>query len=187
MGDEAIVALYWARSEEAIRFSEQKYGGYCGRIAGNILMNREDSEECVSDTWLRAWNAIPPQRPEFLRAFFGRITRNLALNLLEKRHAEKRGGAAGQYAEALDELAEIIADERPVDAEERIVLHQVMERFLAELKAEDRKIFVRRYWYFSAVREIAEQFGVGESKVKMTLLRARERLRAMLTEEGIVL
>ena len=104
MEDAEIIELYFRRSEEAIAESDRKYGAYCSSIAWRILKSREDSEECVSDTWLRAWGAMPPARPRFLRAFFGKITRNLSLGRYERDHAAKRGG--GEVSIALDELGE---------------------------------------------------------------------------------
>lgn len=187
MQDSEIIRLYWARREEAIQESQLKYGAYCRTIAERILQNREDTEECVSDTWLHAWGAMPPQRPTILRAFFGRITRNLALNVFEHIHAEKRGGARAQMTLALSELSELIADGSPADAEERMVFHDTLQRFLSELRKEERVMFLQRYWYFCPVKEIAAELGCGQSRVKMSLLRMRGRLREMLEEEGIVL
>ena len=198
MQDEQIIDLYWKRSEEAIRETEIKYGKYCGTIAWNILYSAEDAEECVNDTWMNAWNAMPPHRPGFLKAFLGKITRNLALNLYEKKHAEKRGG--GETALALDELAECVGGvpggkgtagisgsvwDSEGSTEEGMVLTACLNRFLQGMKAEDRKIFVQRYWYMYSVKEIAGNLGLGESKVKMTLLRQREKLKKVLEEEGI--
>ena len=169
--DEQIIDLYWARSERAIEESGVKYGAYCRTIAWNVLYSREDSEECVNDTWMNAWNAMPPQRPSILRAFLGRITRNLALNRYERDHAEKRG--KGETA------AEI--------REEGMLLREVLDRFLEGMKPEERKLFVGRYWYLRPVKELAEAYGFSESKVKMTLLRSREKLKQALLQEGIAI
>lgn len=184
MEDTRIIELFFERSEEALVESERKYGRYCGTIALNILGNREDAEECVSDTWLRAWNAIPPMKPRILKAFLGRITRNLALNVLEKNRAEKRGG--GEGTAVLDELEEWIADSHAeVWSADRYVLTETLNRFLKELPEEKRTIFIRRYWHMDQVKEIAEDLGIGESKVKMTLLRTRNALAEVLRKEGI--
>ena len=184
MDDSRIIELYFERSESAVAESEKKYGRYCGTIAMNILGNREDSEECVSDTWLRAWNAIPPAKPRFLKAFLGKITRNLALNLLEKNRASKRGG--GEGTAVLDELEEGVADSGAATwSADRYVLTETLKRFLKDLPEERRVIFVRRYWYMQPVKEIAEDMGIGESKVKMTLLRTRKALAEELGKEGI--
>ncbi len=184
MQDEQIIELYWNRSQEAITASGQKYGQYCSSIAWRILYNREDTEECVNDTWLHAWNAMPPQRPRILKAFLGRITRNLSLNLYEKRHTQRRGG--GETPACLDELEECIADAGRTDAYvDRSVLTQTLQRFLQELPQQDRILFVQRYWYVLPVKQIAEQAGMGESAVKMKLLRMREKLKAVLAREEV--
>lgn len=185
MCDEEIVELYWSRDENAIRETERKYGAYCKKIAWNILCNHEDSEECANDTWLNAWNAMPPRRPSFLRAFLGKITRNLALHVYEKQRAEKRGGPEGQLPLALEELAECLPAPGAGERETAVVLTELLDRFLRESKPAERKIFVSRYWYFLSVKEIAKAYGMGESKVKMTLLRSRERLKGLLEEEGV--
>jgi len=184
MEDHQIVELYWARSERAIPETADKYGRYCYTIACHILHSREDSEECVNDTYLHAWNAMPPQRPNKLSAFLGRITRNLSLNRWDKYSAEKRG--AGQVFLSLDELQECIpAPDRAEQIVDDIALADILNRFLASLSAENRKIFMRRYWYFSSVKEIAEDYRFSESKVKMSLLRSRARLKLLLEKEGI--
>ena len=175
MDDKQIIALYFARSEEAIGESEKKYGAYCRTIAGNILPIRADVEECVSDTWLRAWGAIPPNRPERLGAFLGRITRNLALDRLRS----NKGTVQEELSECLtlgDPTAGMV---------DRVVLTAALDRFLAGLPQKKRKLFLRRYWYFSTVEELARDFGMSESGVKMTLLRLRRELRAQLKQEGI--
>ncbi|MBR1931205.1 MAG: sigma-70 family RNA polymerase sigma factor [Lachnospiraceae bacterium] len=184
MGDQEIIQLFWNRSENAIVQMTEKYGKYCFTIAWNILYNREDSDECVNDTCLHAWNAMPPQRPDILKAFLGKITRNLALNRYEGYHALKRG--AGQISYCLDELAECIADTSSTESiVEQMVLTECLNNFLATLKAEERSIFVRRYWYVSSVSEIAQDYGYSESKIKMMLLRTRHKLKEALEREGI--
>lgn len=177
MEDKQIIELYFARSEEAIGESAKKYGGYCRIIAGHILPNAADAEECVSDTWLRAWGAIPPNRPERLGAFLGRITRNLALDRLrmEKKHCPIR-----------EELGECVTMGDPTGAMvDRVVLTQVLDRFLAGLPPKRRKLFLRRYWYFATVEELARDFGMSQSNVKMSLLRLRQELKTQLKQEGI--
>jgi len=186
MDDRQIIALYNERSEAALSETAKKYGRYCHTIAYNILRNEEDSEECVNDAWLRAWEAIPPQCPERLSAFLGKITRNLALNRYKHKNREKRGG--GQTVLVLEELAECIPGTNSAEeAANEALLVEVLNRFLEGLPAEKRKIFMRRYWYVSSVKEIAEDFGLSESKVKMTLLRLRSKLKQTLEKEGIVL
>ena len=182
MEDSYIVELYWSRSEQAIAESERKYGKYCYSIAHGILRCREDSEECVNDTWLGAWNAMPPHRPSVLSTFLGKITRRLALHRVEKSTAEKRGG--GTVPLVIEELNECLP--APVEGGvEEIALAEVLDRFLDSLPQMARTMFLQRYWYLRSVREIARELGVGESRVKVTLHRARARLREMLEKEGI--
>ncbi|MDE7326547.1 MAG: sigma-70 family RNA polymerase sigma factor [Lachnospiraceae bacterium] len=183
MEDEKIVALYWERAEEAIAATEEKYGKYCSYIACNILNNREDAKECVNDTWLRAWNAIPPGRPGHLATFLGKITRNLAINRLEKERAKKRGG--GKMEVFLEELSDCLFAGHTGEETADFIIRDAMDRFLSALPAESRKLFVRRYWYFSSIREIAKDYKISESKVKMTLLRTRQELKVFLEKEGI--
>ena len=186
MDDRQIIALYNERSEAALSETEKKYGRYCRTIAYNILNNEEDSEECVNDTWLKAWEAIPPRCPDSLAAFLGKITRNLALNLYKHKNREKRGG--GQTMLVLEELAECVPGaDSTEEAVDEALLAEVLNGFLAELPTEKRKIFMRRYWYLSSVKEIAEEYGLSESKVKMTLLRLRSKLKTVLEKEGILL
>ena len=177
MDDKQIIELYFAQSEAAIGESEKKYGAYCRTIAGHILPNAGDAEECVSDTWLRAWGAIPPNRPERLGAFLGKITRNLALDRLrmEKRRCPIR-----------EELAECLTAGDPTGAmTDRVVLTAALDRFLAGLPPKKRKLFLWRYWYFATVEELTRDFGMSESSVKMTLLRLRRELKEQLKQEGI--
>ena len=184
MEDNQIVDLYWARSEKAISETSNKYGHYCYYIAYNILHSKEDSEECVNDTYLNAWNAMPDQRPNILSAFLGRITRNLSLQRWEKYTAQKRG--AGQVPLALDELQDCIpATDKTDHIIDDLMLADLLNRFLASLTAEKRIIFMRRYWYLCPVAEIASDFAISESKVKMSLLRSRNELKLLLTKEGI--
>lgn len=185
MQDERIIRLYFQRSEDAVKETEKKYGRYCHRIAFNILHSDTDSEECVNDTYLRAWNSIPPTRPAKLSAFLGRITRHLALNRYEKSAAKKRGG--GNVAAVLDELSECIPDaSASQDITQEFIITETLNRFLADLPEQSRIVFVRRYWYLSPIKEIAHDYAMGESKVKMILLRTRNELKQLLEEEGII-
>lgn len=186
MEDEQIIALYFARSERAISKTAEKYGRYCHFIACNILCNDSDAEECVNDTYLQTWRSIPPKRPNRLQTFLGKITRNLALNRYEAQSAQKRGG--GQVPLILDELGECIASASCTESiVDELVIKDVLNSFLERLPAEARKIFVRRYWYMDTVKQIAAAYGLGESKVAVTLFRTRERLRDAFEKEGIVL
>lgn len=186
MDDHEIIELYVKRSEQAISETSKKYGKYCHYIAYNILHDDADAEECVNDTYLRVWNAIPPKHPNRLQTFLGKITRNLSLNKWEKLSAQKRGN--GQISLALDELAECI----PADGDTAIIVENdfircLIERFLDNLSAETRKIFVRRYWYMSSIKEIAKEYGLSENKVAVTLFRTRKKLKIELEKEGIIL
>lgn len=183
MDDAGIVALYWARDEEAIRESAAKYGTYCRAIAERILDSREDAEESVNDTWAGAWNSIPPQKPELLSAYLGKLTRRIALKRLRGRLAGRRGG--GQLALALEELADCVPGgqtaEEALDARE---LGRLIDRFLDGLPETEMRVFVCRYWYLDSLAEIAARFGFSQSKVKSMLYRTREKLRARLQKEG---
>jgi len=182
MEDSRIVELYWSRSESAIRETETAYGPYCGAIAKSILGNDADAEECVNDTYLKAWNAIPPERPVSLGRFLGRIVRNLALDRHRVRQADKRGG--GQYTLALEELSETLAGGESVEERyEAARLTEALNRFLEQLPKEKRILFLARYWYFKSIEEIANNFGLSQSKVKMTLLRTRNELKEYLAKE----
>lgn len=184
MEDSQIIELYWRRSEDAIMETEKKYGKYCHYIAYNILRSREDAKECVNDTYFNTWKVIPPNRPNRLSVFLGKITRNLSLNKYKQIKTKKRGH--GQVALVLDELQECIpARERLEDIVEGIVIEEVINGFLAGLSREARNIFLRRYWFFSSVKEIAADFSISESKVKVSLMRSRNLLKEMLQKEGI--
>jgi len=185
MDDNKIVELYWNRDETAISETKNKYSNYCFTIANNILHNQEDSEEALNDTWLAAWNAMPPHHPLILSTFLGKITRNLSLNKWRKLSAEKRGG--GLVAVSIDELEECIPDERNLrESLEAEIIAESINDFLADLKESERKVFVCRYWYFDSIEEIAKRFGFTQSKVKMMLKRTRDRLKDHLINEGVI-
>lgn len=183
MTDREIIALYWQRSEAAIAATEKVYGRYCHCIAYGILRSKEDSCEVVNDTYLKAWHSIPPQQPNPLKIFLGRIARQLAINRLEQNTAQKRG--SGQYTLALEELTDC-TDGSPLDISEQIALREALEHFLQNLPMQTRQIFLMRYWYFQSIAEISEAFNIGQSKVKMQLLRTREHLKIYLQEEGLL-
>ena len=182
--DEEIVRLYWERSETAIEETAQKYGTYCHTIARNILYSDGEAEECVNDTYWNAWNSMPPHRPKVLRTFLGKLTRNTALNRYESNHAEKRG--KGQVPLVLEELEECLSSGDGLDhLADELALTEVLNQFLEELPAEQRKLFMGRYWYFRSIRELARSSHSTESKVKMSLLRARNALKQRLEQEGL--
>lgn len=186
MEDSEIIGLYWRRAEQAISATEEKYGGYCAAIAGRILGDPEDAKECVNDTWLSAWNSIPPQRPEKLSVYLGRLTRNLSLNRAKARSAQKRGG--GQRELALAELEECVPDPKGVEAaaEER-ELTEALNSFLRAQSLPRRNIFLRRYWYLVPIRELAGEYGMSQSAMTSLLFRMRGQLKRFLEQEGIVL
>lgn len=185
MEDNKIIELYWERSETAITETQNKYGRYCHYIAYNILYSNEDSEECVNDTYLRAWDSMPPHRPERLSAFLGKITRNLALDRYDRSRAQKR---SSNVEVALSELEECIPDVRGgLSVADEIVLRDAINGFLASLPVRTRKVFVRRYWYLSTVKDIACDLDMSESNVKVLLLRTRQRFKSYLEKEGIVI
>ena len=184
MDDLQIIQLFWERSQDALEEVQRKYGQYCFSIANNVLSDASDSEECVNDCLLRAWNSIPPARPDSLRAFLGKIVRNLALDRVNYRNAEKRGG--GQAAMVLDELSECMGGgEEPEKALEASETAQAINRFLEGLEPMRRKVFVRRYWYLDPVADIAEMYGLKTASVKTMLFRLRGELAAHLKKEGI--
>ena len=187
MEDIQIIELYFARKESALSETDTKYGRYCLTVANNILHNAEDSEECKNDTYMKTWRVIPPKKPDNFRAFLGKIARNLALDMYEKLHRKKRD--INSTEAILDELAECIPD--PNSDVEKISedgeLRNSINAFLGTLSEDNRKIFVRRYWYAGSVEEIASDYGFGKSKVKMSLLRTREKLKEYLESEGIAL
>lgn len=185
MEDTKIIQLYWDRNEAAIPATSEKYGAYCTSIARNILKNEEDTEECVNDTYLNAWNAMPPQKPSVLAAFLGRITRNLSFNRYKLLHTEKRGG--GELPLVLEELSDCVSGTESVEQEiDRKELLAEINGFLAGLSKEKRQMFVRRYWHAESVKDIAGRFGVSEGSATMTLGRIRKKLREDLEDKGFV-
>ena len=186
MKDTEILDLYWARDELAITETQKAYGKYCYSIAWNILFSREDSDECVNDTWLRAWNAIPPKRPSRLELFLGTITRNLSLDRWKERHAMKRG--SGEMMLALDELAECVPDARGTEEMvEAAELERLLNEFLRTLPERECNVFLRRYWYVEEYKDIARRYGMKLNTVKTCLFRTRAKLRSYLEEEGVIL
>ena len=186
MEDKEIIELFVKRSENAIQETAKKYGNYCQYIAYGILHNYEDAEECVNDAYYKVWETIPPQCPERFSAYLGKITRNLALKKWEYYNAEKRG--KGQVSVVMEELQECIPTSDEVEkVVDNLHFEQVLNDFLTSLPKEKRMIFMRRYWYFSSIKEIARDFGMGEGKVKMSLLRLRKEFSMFLEKEGICL
>ena len=183
MEDSQIIELYWQKNADAISETSSKYGAYCYTIADNILHSIEDSEECVNDTWLHAWNAMPPQKPNVLRMFLAKITRSLSVNRFNARSAEKRGG--GEINLVLDELADCLAGETNVEAEYEVKeLEQCIRRFVRGPPERDGNVFVRRYFSTEPVAAIAKRYDLTESNVTVILSRTRKKLRLKLAREG---
>lgn len=186
MTDAEMIKLYWDRDQSVIRQTEKQYGGYCYSIANSILMSKEDSEECVNDTWLKAWGAIPPHRPNRLSLFLGKITRNLALNKYKMSRTQKRGGK--EFAIVLDELDACIPASASVErAIADIELEQLINQFLHHLPNRECTIFLLRYFYNRPLANIGKQLSMKENAVKASLFRSREKLKTFLEKEGVSL
>ncbi len=182
MEDKEIVDLYWARSENAIKETENKYGRYCHYIAYQILDNDCDAEEVVNDTYLKVWNTIPPNSPDSLKVYVGMISRQISLDRYDAQNAKKR---KGQFELVLDELAECIpsADGND-DIGESFALREALNKFVWSLPNKTQKIFVRRYWYSSLVSEMADEYGMTENNVNVLLFNTRKKLKKFLSREG---
>lgn len=184
MEDSRIVDLYWKRDADAIAETSAKYGAYCYAIALRLLSDARDAEECVSDTWMGAWNAMPVHRPQYLAAFLGKITRRLACNRFQAQRAAKRGG--GELPLALEELTACVpASPSAAQAVEDAELERLLNRFLHTLPERDCNIFLRRYWYAEPLQQIADRYRLRPGTVKSSLYRSREKLRRYLEKEGI--
>ena len=182
MTDSQIIALFWDRNEDAIRETDRAYGRRLHVLSDRILRNEQDAQESVSDTYLKTWETIPPQRPAYFFAYLAKLCRNFSLARLQWRSAAKR---SAQVVELTREMAECIPDdsqERKLEGEE---LGQLLNEFLDSLSSENRLIFLRRYWYADPVREIAERYQISESKIKTQLHRTRKKLQQFLEGEGI--
>lgn len=184
MDDQQIIQLYWDRHEQAIDETRSKYGHFLYSVAHNILRDDGDSEESVNDTYLGAWNAIPPTRPGHLSSFLAKITRNVSIMKLRAKNSGKRGG--GEVFVSLQELEDCIPAARSFDDElETRQLAELLNTFLWLLPAKERRVFVCRYWGCDSIQTIGRQYGFSQSKVKMMLLRTRNKLRAFLEKEGV--
>ena len=185
MDDNKIIEMFWSRDTDAITAANKKYGGYCFSVANSILRCQEDSEECVNDALLSAWNAIPPQRPANLQMFLAKITRNLSFDRFKARTAQKRGG--GEINLVLDELAECLAGEVDVASEyEYKELGGCICRFVDSLPARDSNVFLRRYFFNDSVAEISARFDLTENHVMVLLSRTRKKLRQYLQKDGLI-
>ena len=185
MDDSQIVALYWQRSEHAIEATAKKYGRYCHAIAYNILANQPDAEECVNDTYLGAWNSIPPHKPAILSAYLAKLTRRISLNRWRDTSRQKRGG--GEVPLALDELADILpGTEDTAAAVEKKELATAIGKFVSTLPQPERDVFISRYFLLVPPEQICGKFGFSPSKTKSMLFRTRNKLRTHLEKEGLL-
>ncbi len=182
MNDHRIIELYQERNESAIQETEKKYGKLCFGISKNILGDILDAEECVNDTYLSVWNAIPPAEPKNLMAFVAKIARNLSLKRLEYMRAQKRSGFEPVE---ISELAEILSDEDCATGYSEEDLGKIINDFLKEEKEDARNVFMRKYWFFDSVEEIAKRYSFSESKVKSMLFHTRNKLKKYLKDKGV--
>lgn len=184
MDDGKIIELFWSRSQEALERTREKYGALCGSLAGRLLRSAEDVEECVNDAYMALWDAIPPARPDHLGAYLSRIVRNLAMTRLDYLTAEKRNREAEVSFEELSECVGGGTD--PAELYQGKALGEAMAAFLRTRDPDSRRYFLRRYYFFDSVKEIARHFGVSESKVKLKLFRTRNALKEYLIKEGFL-
>ena len=181
LSDDEIIALYWARNENAIKHTDDKYRAYLLKIANNILKDMQDSEECLNDTYLAAWNTIPPERPYLLKAYLSAIIRNQSLMVGRKQGRQKR--AVHSQAISLSDLEDVLADTRETD--NTLLLASVMDTFLSELDKEQRFIFIGRYYYGKQIEDIAREMGVSRSKVNKKIAYIKQSLKQALEKEGL--
>ena len=185
MEDSEIVSLYWARSEDALRETERKYGDFCLALAMNILSLREDAEECVNDTWRRAWDSMPEERPARLRPWLGKVVRNLSIDRYRRDRAKKRHVDMELLLSELEDC--VPARETVEETVEAAELGQIISRWLETLREEDRALFVRRYWNGEALKALAEACGIPAPKLAQKMYRLRQGLQAALEREGVSL
>lgn len=182
MNDESIIELFWKRDEQAIIETKLKYGGLCTSLASNMLDSLEDAQECVNDTYLTVWNQIPTDKPNYFSAYLCKIIKNLALKKIEYNSAKKRNCKMSQ---SIDEIGEILSDSNsPEDEYDLKELSAALSRFLRMRKEKNQQIFIRRYWYYSSIEDIAEMFGMTENNVSLVLFRERKALKEFLRKEG---
>ena len=183
MRDEKIIDLYWERNEQAIKHTDEKYGKYLTKIAFNILADTEDSKESVNDTYLAAWNSMPPQRPTALSAYLGKITRQISIDIFRKRNREKRKGS--EYAVSYDEISEVLsAGDMTEEQVQAKLLGEAINRFLSDQPKEVRNLFIGRYYFLDPLKEAARYCGMSEGKAKSILYRTRILLKEYLQKEG---
>ena len=186
MNDEQIVELYWQRDESAVAVTQEKYNAYLLKIAYNILNNHEDSEESVNDTYLAAWNSIPPQKPAVLSTYLGKLTRRISISLFRRKNADKRQG--GEFALSFSEIEDVMEGNMEPEKEmEAQILGELLNKFLRSLKSDERRTFIGRYYYMDPLKEVAAYCGMSEGKAKTMLFRTRVKLKEYLREEGFMI
>lgn len=183
MTDEKIVQMFFERNEDAIGEIDYKYRRYLKYISVNILKDECLADDVIDEVYLKAWSLIPPETPDSLKAYLAKITRSLSINAVEKKMALKRG--AGEYPICLDEIDRLISDEAINSIDESLDLREIINSFVRSLGYEERRIFIRRYWYFNSIKEIARGYSISEGKVKISLMRTRKKLKKRLEKEGI--
>ena len=185
MTDDELIALLEVKDRNALVELENKYGAYCKSIAMNILRDRQDCDECLNDAYLSVWKAIPPAKPDDMRMYLAGVVRNTAISHWRKAHAQKRG--SGHVELLLEELSDVAASNAPLEKlGDMIAFRETFNRFLGKLKAEQRRIFLLRYWYMDKIEEISEKLGISENKVKVSLHRTRNKLKKLLEKEGLL-
>lgn len=184
MEDTAIIQLFFQRAEQAIVEVQQKYGSFCRTVAMNLLQQKEDVEECVNDTWQAAWQRIPPENPRMLGAFLGRITRNLAISRFRKNNAQMRSEGLTVLLSELEHC--VPSGQSTEEAVDSILLGDYISKWLESLSADDRALFLRRYWFGESLRELAREVGTGEGHLAQKLYRLRLQLKKELEKEGVV-
>ncbi len=183
MEDHRIVALYWQRSQDAIHHTQEKYQSYLTKVSYNILADHEDSLECVNDTYLAAWNSMPPQKPSILSTYLAKITRQISIDRYRKRHTAKR--QASEYALSLAELETLVSGgSTPEEVLDAHLLDEAISRFLGTLSSDARNLFLGRYYFFDPLKEVADYCGMSQAKAKSMLFRTRQSLKAYLIKEG---
>ena len=185
MNDAEIVVKFLKRDEDAVADAKKEYEDYCMYIANNILHDRRDSEECVNDALLAAWNSIPPQEPENLRTYLGKLVREIAVNRFKMNNRQKR--IKSDICQSLDEIAEIVSGGDVADEIEEKELSLSISRFLYTLDETKRNVFIRRYWHYDSIDAICKRYGFGKSKVLMMLKRTRDSLAEYLKKEGFII
>ena len=182
MNDEALVAKFWDRDQDAISESKKQYENYCLYIAENILHDKQDAEECLNDTLLAAWNSIPPQKPQNLKTYLGKLIREIAINRWKKNRAQRR--IPDESLVSLDELEDMVGNSEVEESVEDAELSLQISAFLRSLKESERNVFVRRYWFYDPVDSICSRYGFSKGKVVMMLKRTRDKLAEYLKKEG---